>query len=120
MGLRTVFNKLNGFTLVIGLWLLSLSGCHRKNPESTFDSNRQYRHGLFRGGYETIKFKSNGKVYAELLENGMTVKANGNYEREKNQIKLALLTGPRRNISFWQLPSNELLDSDKNNRWENF
>jgi hypothetical protein len=102
------------------LSLCFLSSCHSSEKSTSFYSQQQYRHPLFKGGYEIIRFKPNGKVYVELLENGMTVKANGDYQRDRNQVKLSLLTGPRRNISFWQLPSNELLDSDKNNRWENF
>ncbi|RYE15725.1 MAG: hypothetical protein EOP45_18245 [Sphingobacteriaceae bacterium] len=100
--------------------LCFLSSCHSSEKGTSFHSQKQYRHRLFKGGYETIRFKPDGKVYVELLENGTTVKANGDYQRDKSQIKLTLLTGPRRNISFWQLPSNELLDSDKNNRWEIF
>ncbi|WP_461073351.1 hypothetical protein [Spirosoma horti] len=119
MGLSTVFNRSSGYTLVLGLWLLSLSGCQRKNPESTFDSDRQYRHALFKGGYETIMFKPNGSVFVKMLINGVDVIANGNYERGKF-IKVKLPDGPQRNLVFLETPDKKLISFDTNHRWERF
>lgn len=104
---------------MIGLWLLSLSSCQRKNPESTFDSDRQYRHHLFTGGYETIMFKPNGSVFVKMLVNGVDVIANGTYERNK-LITVKLPTGSMSSMVFIEIPDKKLLSFDTNHRWEKF
>lgn len=119
MRLNTIFRKLNSYSFLIGIGLLGLAGCRHKHPEATFDSNRQYRHALYRGGYETIKFKPDGSVFVKMLVNGVDVIANGEYERDK-VITVKLPTGPKRSLVFIETPDRKLLSFDTNHRWGRF
>ncbi|WP_345245606.1 hypothetical protein [Nibrella saemangeumensis] len=108
--------------LATSVILTILGGCtNDKNDYPPFTSERQYRHALYKGGYETIKFKPNGQVYAKMLVNGTEVEANGNYRiRKKHYIDVALASGPYRKIHFINPIEEELIESNRSFRWTNY
>jgi hypothetical protein len=117
MELNTVSTKLTNSALMMGLWLLSLSSCQHKHPESSFPSERHYRHALFKGGFETILFKADGSIFVKMLVNGVAVIANGKYERNR-LITVKLPTGPMRCMIFVEITDEKLLSFDTDHRWE--
>ncbi|GAA4453844.1 hypothetical protein GCM10023189_19490 [Nibrella saemangeumensis] len=97
-----------------------LNGCTAdKNLGSLFETERQYRHALPNGSFETIQFKSNGQVYANMLVNGETVEANGRYQiRREHYVDVVLSRGPYRKIHFLKPVEGELRESKRGFRWK--
>jgi hypothetical protein len=104
--------------------LSGLSGCQTKDTGFAFTTQHQYRHRLFTGGYEFIKFKPDGTVYAEIRQEGINVKTNGTYALFKTQhgpfyrVNVDLKSGPRRTIEFSGIPDNTLVDEQKSQAWK--
>ncbi|QKZ12474.1 hypothetical protein [Spirosoma sp. KUDC1026] len=105
-------------------FLSGLSGCQHKDTGFAFTTQHQYRHRLFTGGYEFIKFKPDGTVYVEMRHDGINVRTNGTYALFKTQhgpfyrVNVALESGPRRNIEFSGIPDNTLVDDQKSQAWK--
>jgi len=100
-----------------------LSGCQHKDTGFAFTSQRQYRHHLFTGGYEFIKFKPDGTVYAEIRHQGINAKTNGEYYYRVDghgayNIYVSLENGPRRIIKFSRVPHFLLHDWEKGQTWK--
>lgn len=119
MRLNIASNKMSCSALVAAFYILSLSSCQNKRQEATFSSEQQYRHALYRGGYDTIKFKPDGSVFVKMLVNGVDVIANGKYKRNK-LITIELPIGPERSMVFVETPDKKLLSFDTSQRWEKF
>jgi len=116
---KVISNRLSCSALVVAFGILSLSSCQNQNQKPTFSSEQQYRHALYRGGYETIKFKPDGSVFVKMLVNGVDVIANGKYERDK-LITIKLPTNPKRNLVFMETPDKKLLSFETNHHWQKF
>jgi hypothetical protein len=102
--------------------LLGSHGCRHKDTGFAFTSQRQYRHRLFAGGYELIKFKPDGRVYAEIRQDGINVKSNGKYYCQLHgpvhDICVSLDEGPRRTIMFSGMLNDILIDGTKSQTWK--
>lgn len=102
--------------------LSGLSGCQTKDTGFAFTTQHQYRHRLFTGGYEFIKFKPDGTVYAEIRQEGINVKTNGEYYCQSHgqfyDILVSLDKGPRRTIKFSGFPYSALHDHEKSQIWK--
>jgi hypothetical protein len=106
--------------IVTGVLLITiLSACTKdKHAEAPFASELKFRHPLYKGGFETIKFKPNGQVYAEMLVNGEEVKANGSYKiKDKRRIEVALSTGPYQKIHFFKIADEIMVESSRTFEW---
>jgi uncharacterized protein (DUF2147 family) len=109
--------------IILVLAIMSgLSGCQHKDTGFAFTSQRQYRHHLFTGGYEFIKFKPDGTVYAEIRHQGINAKTNGKYYcRSHGQlydIYVSLDEGPRRTMTFSGMLQNVISDGQKSQTWK--
>ncbi|GAB3763841.1 hypothetical protein [Spirosoma pomorum] len=97
-------------------------GCRHKDTGFAFTSQRQYNHRLFTGGYEFIKFKPDGTVYAEVRQDGINVKTSGKYYCQLrgpvHDIYVSLDEGPRRTIKFSGMLYNMITDDSKSQTWK--